>query len=732
MHSSLLKRRRWPWLAGLLLTGISVFLSLQSEPPQWLQRLDYLLYDVRFNAALDLRPAPASQHRIAIIDIDEASLAREGRWPWSRQRLAELVQRLAEAGAVVVAFDVVFPEPERNPVAEIRDRLALPPGQLPDDWLQRMDADQALADSLSAVDVVLGFFFLDDAAQVGQLPAPAYQLDPGRERPLVVIGKPGYAANLSVLQQQAAGGGFVTTFADTDGSVRRTPLLIRYGHELYPSLSLATVMTYLVAADAQLETAAVGSVDVIRRVTLTPPGARTDGVGQVIVPYRGGSKSFPYYPATAVLRNELPPAALEGAIVLIGTSALGLADLRTTPVGTQYPGVEVHANVVDGLLNGGFPYRPEWEAGATVLSLLLTGLVLSFWLPALGPLAAMLVSAGTAVLLVGGNFWLWTAHGLDLPLAALLLLTISLTTFTLGYGFLRENVSRRQLRGMFDQYVPPAHIERMMNDPEAYQFNGDSKELTVLFSDIRSFTSISESLSASQLKQLLNEYFTPITRVIFEHDGTIDKYVGDMVMAFWGAPLDDHQHAAHAVAAALAMQRETARLRDEFAARGWPAVHIGIGINTGVMNVGDMGSSYRRAYTVLGDAVNLGSRLESITKFYGVDILVSEHTCRQAPQFAYRFVDCIQVKGKEEPVAVYQPLGLASELSEAVRLELQVLEQAISAYRRTDWETAAGLFAQLQQQAPSRLYEVYAERIISLRGQELPAGWNGVYRHQEK
>ncbi len=732
MHSSLLKRRRWPWLVGLLLTGISVVLSLQSEPPQWLQRLDYLLYDVRFNAALDLRPAPVSQHRIAIIDIDETSLAREGRWPWSRQRLAELVQRLAEAGAVVVAFDVVFPEPERNPVAEIRDRLALPPGQLPDDWLQRMDADQALADSLSAVDVVLGFFFLDDAAQVGQLPAPAYQLDAGRERPLVVISKPGYAANLPVLQQQAAGGGFVTTFADTDGSVRRTPLLIRYGHELYPSLSLATVMTYLVAAETQLETAAVGSVDVIRRVTLTPPGARTDGVGQVIVPYRGGSKSFPYYPATAVLHNELPPAALEGAIVLIGTSALGLADLRTTPVGTQYPGVEVHANVVDGLLNGGFPYRPEWEAGATVLSLLLTGLVLSFWLPALGPLAAMLVSAGTAVLLVGGNFWLWTVHGLDLPLAALLLLTISLTTFTLGYGFLRENVSRRQLRGMFDQYVPPAHIERMMNDPEAYQFNGDSKELTVLFSDIRSFTSISESLSASQLKQLLNEYFTPITRVIFEHDGTIDKYVGDMVMAFWGAPLDDHQHAAHAVAAALAMQRETARLREVFAARGWPAVHIGIGINTGVMNVGDMGSSYRRAYTVLGDAVNLGSRLESITKFYGVDILVSEHTCRQAPQFAYRFVDCIQVKGKEEPVAVYQPLGLASELSEAVRLELQVLEQAISAYRSTDWEVAAGLFAQLQQQAPSRLYEVYAERITSLRGQELPAGWNGVYRHQEK
>ena len=732
MYSRLFKRRRWPWLAGLLLTTFSIVLSIQPTPPHWLQRLDYLLYDVRFNAALDLRSPAASAHNIVIVDIDEASLAREGRWPWSRQRLGELVQALAEAGAVVVAFDVVFPEPERNPVAEIRQRLGLAETALPDSWMQQMDADRAFAGTLTATDVVLGFFFLDDAVQVGQLPAPVSTLSNDSSRPLVVIRKPGFAANLPVLQEQAAAGGFVTTFADSDGSVRRTPLLIRYGDQLYPSLSLATVMTYLVAAEPVLETAAVGAVDVIRRVTVTPPGARTDGAGQVIVPYRGGSRSFPYFSAAEALRHELPSNALDGAIVLIGTSALGLADLRTTPVGTQYPGVEVHASVVDGLLNGGFPYRPEWEAGATVMSLLVTGLVLSFLLPALGPLAAMLVSTGTAAVLIGGNFMLWVVYGLDLPMAALLLLTASLTTFTLGYGFLRESVSRRQLRGMFDQYVPPAHIERMMNDPDAYRFNGESKELTVLFSDIRSFTSISESLTAAALKQLLNDYFTPVTRVIFEHEGTIDKYVGDMVMAFWGAPLEDPCHAEHAVAAALAMQEETARLRTEFAARGWPEVHIGIGINTGVMNVGDMGSSYRRAYTVLGDAVNLGSRLESLTKYYGVGILVSEHTRRQAPRFAYRFIDCIQVKGKEEPVSVYQPLGLESALDDATRQELQRLDQAISAYRSAHWDEAAALFAELMTRSPSHVYALYRERIESLRGQELPAGWNGVYRHQEK
>ncbi len=732
-----LSRKRLPILLGIVLTAYFILLSLQpgQSSGHWLNRLDFLLYDLRFNAALDWQPPGRGEQPVIIVDIDEKSLAEEGRWPWSRHKLADLVAALAQSGAVVVAFDVVFSEPERNPVDDIREHMTQSGAdwQPPREWRARVDADSHFARELPATDTVLGFFFLDEASvSVGRLPAPVYRLPAEAAKRSVIIAKPGYAANLPQLQEAAAGAGFVTTFADADGAIRRAPLIIRYGNDLYPSLALATVMAYLFDRQLQLETVALGEVDVLRYAGVGAQLARTDAAGRVIVPYKGPKRTFPYLSATDVLNGHTGTGVLEGAIVLIGTSALGLSDLRATPVGTQYPGVEVHANVIEALLNDDFPYRPEWEAGALLAQLLLFGMLLSFWLPRLGPLGSMLLSGLTLLLVISGNFYLWTYQHLDLPLAAVLLLVSSLTLLNLGYGFVSENVSRRQLKGMFDQYVPPAHIERMMNDPSAYQFAGESKELTVLFSDIRSFTNISEKLSAADLKALLNSYFTPITKVIFDNEGTIDKYVGDMVMAFWGAPLDDQQHASHAVQAALCMQCVTASLRDEFSARGWPAIEIGIGINTGPMNVGDMGSSYRRAYTVLGDAVNLGSRLESITKFYGVPILVGEQTQAQAPEFVYRYIDRIQVKGKNEPIRVYEPLGLANEIDDATQQELSLQQQATEHYFARRWDEAQQIFSELWQCQPRRLYQVYSERIEHLRQQELAEDWDGVFRHTEK
>jgi adenylate cyclase len=286
---------------------------------------------------------------------------------------------------------------------------------------------------------------------------------------------------------------------------------------------------------------------------------------------------------------------------------------------------------------------------------------------------------------------------------------------------------------MFNQYVPKAHIERMLGDPEAYQFTGDSKELTVLFADIRSFTSISEHLSAADLKTMLNQYFTPITKIIFDNDGTIDKYVGDMVMAFWGAPLEDEQHAHNGILAALEMQKATLGLSEEFVARGLPEIKIGVGLNTGTMNVGDMGSSYRRAYTVLGDAVNLGSRLESITKFYGVGILVGERTQELCPDIAFAFVDRIQVKGKEEAIAVYQPLGLKSDISSKKIDEIECFAKAYEYYKKQSWDEATEQLKNLRNRYPQcKIYQIYLERIDGLREQKLAQNWDGVFRHSRK
>jgi len=728
--------RRLPRLTGVALTFLIILLSLDPKGPgQWIQRFDYLFYDWRFAASLNIQPRAPGAQPIVIVDVDEKSLHAEGRWPWSRLKLAALLQRLAEQGAVVTAFDVVLSEPERNPVDELRARLGPQGGYVVDEkWRSQVDADTRLAQSLSAMDVVLGYFFLDETSvAVGSLPAPVYSLTAQERNRLVVTTRAGYAAPLVQLQAAAADSGFVTTLPDSDGAVRRSPLLIRYGNELYPSLALATLTTYLFDRVITLEKAGIGDVEVIRGVGTGSLYARTDAAGQVIVPFRGGRRSFPYLSATDVLNDKIPAGqSLEGAIVLIGTSAMGLGDLRAMPLGTQYPGVEVHANIIDAFLTDGFPYRPEWEAGATLTLLVVLGAMLALWLPSLGPLTSVFISGFTVALLIGGNFALWMYYQLDLPVAAAVILTIALTMLNLAWGFTRENRSRQQLKGMFDQYVPPAHIERMLKDPAAYQFAGESKELSVLFSDIRHFTSISEGLPAAELKQFLNSYFTPVTKVIFAHDGTIDKYVGDMVMAFWGAPLEDRLHAAKAVAAALEMQQATERLSREFRARGWPAVAIGIGINTGQMNVGDMGSSYRRAYTVLGDAVNLGSRLESLTKFYGVGILVSEFTRQQAYRYLFRFIDRIQVKGKEEAADVFEPLCLRADAGEELKAELAVYAQARDRYLQQDWAEASTQFERLCADYPAKIYRIYRERIGILQQENLSSGWDGVYRHTEK
>jgi adenylate cyclase len=736
---------------GILLSAYLIFLglSINSNDNHWLNRLDFLFYDTRFNASLSLSEqdgkhatpdkgdnTETEEHKIVILDIDEKSLANEGRWPWSRHKLAELVTELTEYGAIVVAFDVVFSEPERNPVNEVNQHLSASKidWKIPKFWLDIADGDKNFSRHIGDMDVVLGYFFQDQAnIQVGQLPAPGYTLTAGQKGGLVSITKSGYAANLAMLQQAAAGAGFVSTFADADGVIRRSPLVIRHGDSLYPSLSLATVMSYLFVNKLEIETLPLGDVEVMTSIAAGGQKARTDVNGQVIIPFRGQQHSFPYISVTDVLQKRVDATALEGAIVLVGTSAIGLADLRATPVGTQYPGVEVHANIIRSLLSGEFPYRPEWEAGLTLSILVFLGALLSLWLPKLGPVASVSLSLLTLTIIVSGNFYLWHVYRLDLPIASTVLLILTLTLLNLAYGYFRENASRRLLKGMFNQYVPQAHIERMLADPEAYQFTGDSKELTVLFADIRSFTTISEHLSAADLKSMLNQYFTPITKIIFDNEGTIDKYVGDMVMAFWGAPIEDANHAQHGIIAALEMQTVTRKISAEFMARGLPEIKIGVGLNSGVMNVGDMGSSYRRAYTVLGDAVNLGSRLESITKFYGAEILVGERTAELCPDITFAFVDRIQVKGKDDPIAVYQPLGLSSTVTEEQKDEIERFSIAYSEYLKQSWESALSQLEQLKRDFPdSSVYQIYIDRIQDLREQELTQDWDGVFRHTSK
>ena len=739
------------------------------------QRLEYLIYDQRLS--IMPKAVKAEDSRIVIVDLDERSLQAEGQYPWNRIKVGQLTEKLRDNGALVVGFDITFPEPDRD----IRDLLeAIDLSQFDPSFNETLEliepqinADQYFANVMqSGIDVVLSINFTQqNTAAYNELPASLVDIGAELADRVTVADMTGFTGNISILQDAALGNGSMNQRPDSDGIVRRVPLIVRYGTNLYPTLSLEMIRVYNFAENYELVTENYNGLEVVTAVRVGRGAGMfeipTDGTASVYVPYIGPSSEFtdepfPYISATDVLNDNLTDeeiSALGNSLVLVGTSANGLGDLRAMPLDQVYPGVEVHANMLNALLesvatvevasgeastesvfanfrpaeNIYFPYKPDWEAGALFFVFMIFGLSMAVAFPNMG--AASMAGTGIAltVFSVWANFQLWAVYKLDFALVMLLLLILLLTSINLIYGFLSESQTRKTIKGMFDQYVPPAHIDAMLENPDNYSFEGESKELSVLFSDIRSFTSISEVLSATQLKTLLNDFFTPITGIIFDHQGTVDKYVGDMVMAFWGAPIDDEFHRYNSIKAALVMLEKVEELKAEFHERGYPEVNVGVGINTGMMNVGDMGSTYRRSYTVLGDAVNLGSRLESLTKFYGIRLLVGEETVKGLDGFLFRLIDRVKVKGKEEAVNCYQPMCLSENVDEELQQRVDNYHEALDCYHNKNWDEAENkLKALLENEPETLLYKVYLERIETLRDTPLPEDWDGSFTHTSK
>lgn len=735
-----IKHHRYAILSGILISSLVIFLQFSSQPnvKQLLARFDGIFYDLRLRATLEDRHT--TDQPILIIDIDEKSLAAEGRWPWSREKIAVLVNKLANSGVAVVAFDVLFSEPERNPVDAISahfqdNNIAIPPYLA--EIKASLDADAMLSQSITATDVVLGLLFQDDnKISKGDLPESVIN---GSENvdltKLIRISFPHYESNIDILQSQTAGSGFINSTPDQDGFIRKAALVAEYQGNFYPSLALEAARLLTFTDTIELEIVDIGNdVKQIAGIKWGNDLIPTDAAGRVLIPFRGKRKSFPYLSATDVLHDNITDGVLEGAVVFVGTSAVGLSDLRATPVELGYPGVEVHANVFEGLLHPEIlPHQPDWWEAAIAIILVVLAIFCVLVFPAIGPLSLTITATSVMFLTTWFNFWLWQTHHISLMITTSLLLIFLVGIYNLGLGFFNENNQRKMIKGIFDQYVPPAHIDKMLADPSSVNLDGERKEMTVLFSDIRSFTSISESLTASELKSLLNKYFNPITKSIFDHKGTIDKYVGDMVMAFWGAPLNDLEHAQNALDAALDMQEITAKLRDEFKKIGLPEIYVGIGLNTGDMSVGDMGSEYRRAYTVLGDAVNLGARLESLTKFYGVECLVSESTKLHCPKHNFRFIDCVKVKGKNEPITIYEPLTEQQLQLPTYEEESAAYKAAYQHYLSQNWLEAKDDFSALSNNYNKRkIYQIYLSRIDTLEQQTFEDKWDGVYTHMEK
>ena len=709
------------------------------------QRVEALAFDARLRWTL---PEHEIDPMVVIVDIDEKSLSAEGQWPWPRARIAELVRTIEAAGAHSIIFDVTFPEPERNPVdlviAGAGERLDPAVLEVMDGEREALDGDLALATALSeaAIPTILGFTFtFADGASKGELP----------ESPVVYEGDPelttlrrmrAHIGNIPLLQQAATGSGFFTVVPDPDGVVRRVPTVVQYRGRLYPSLELEAMRHTLGAESFHVLSTLVGDRWEIERVVIGDPAddfslaIPTDASGQLIVPYRGPSPQFRYVSATDVLNGRIEPAdALQNSIVLVGPSAEGMKDLRSTPVQPAFAGVEIHANAIFALFtNANFPAPPVMALGVDIAILVAGALIAIVLFSRLTPAWMILVAFTLVGAVAASNFWLWSEKKLVLSLAAPVLTMITITFIQVNFRFLSEARSRRNLRDSFGQYVPATLVEQMYQDPDKdFGFEGESREMSVLFSDIRGFTDLSEKLDPQTLKQFLNAWFTPVTELIFRHQGTIDKYVGDMVMAFWGAPMRDTDHRQHAVETALDIVAMLPRMQQEFAARGWPPIDVGVGINSGQMNVGDMGSTFRRAYTVLGDSVNLGSRLEGLTKYYGVKLIVSEATAELTSGIVYRQLDRVQVKGKAEPINIHEAVCRDGEASDALREELRAHHVALQKYFAAEWDAAAREFGALSATHPERrCYALYLERIAELRATICSGAWDGVYKHTSK
>lgn len=743
--------RHWRRIAVTLLPLLFALLHVGGVLHlQVLERLESIIYDTRLRATM-----PGTMDtRITIVDIDERSLERIGQWPWGRDKMARFATELLDRQQVaVLGFDVVFAEPDGSSGLASLQRLAQGPLAASPSFSEQLarltpelDYDARFAQALQGRPVVLGYYFTSDrdGQARGVLPAPALPLSRLRGKPLQATSWQGHGSNVGVLAKAAPAAGFFNSITDTDGVVRSLPMLAEYQGQYYESLALAMLRVATGHADLHpLYAHSESDRDVLRGIALDQGQSRlllsVDPNLATLVPYRGpgdvSGGSYRYISASDVLEGRLPEGSLRRQLVLVGSTAPGLVDLRVTPVGRTYPGVEAHANMLSAFLDGTNVVQPADTVGFDVLQLLASGLLLALSLPLLSAGWAVSLSAAVFAGLVGMNLWLYQSHGLVMPLATALVMVVAAFTLNMVYGYFVESRTKRELAALFGTYVPPELVEEMLKEPERYSMDAANQELTVMFCDMRGFTALSEHMEPLQLQAMLNGVFSRLTHIIrSRRQGTIDKYMGDCVMAFWGAPVATPRHAELAVAAALEMAQAVALLNEEHHRQGLPQIGVGIGLNTGTMCVGDMGSDIRRSYTVIGDAVNLGSRLEGLSKTYGVTMVVSDTTRALAPGFIWQELDRVRVKGKAQAVTIYTPVGTEAEpLVPERQQRLATWQQCLTAYRAQEWDACTLLLRNLHAAEPGNiLYSLYAGRVEALRVLPFQPDWDGATQFDTK
>jgi adenylate cyclase len=730
----------------VILTTISLFFI----EPRFLSFMELKTLDLR---TLSRGVIPSGGETV-ILAIDEKSLSELGRWPWPRSTIARLTEKLKKQGAKVIGFDIVFAEPDENSslktVQGLLEDVKKSGGAKGDFYnileqrKKEADTDAILAESFGKVrNVTLGYFFHLSSREVGhlkdsQIAAAENAIATGRF-PMVKKSKDGddsamiqaYAVqpNLPVLSETAENCGYFNAFSDTDGVIRWSPLVIKFRNNYYASLSLSMLVQYLEWPMLVLNIAEYG----VKNISLDQLTIPTDEEGRLLLNYLGPARTFPHYSVADILTGRIPDDKIKDKIVLIGATATGVYDMRNTPFSPVYPGVEIHATIIDNILHQNFMIHSGWVRFIDLLVIIFAGLSIGTLLPRLKAVAGMAASGALVVTFIIINTYIFVQYNIWMnmiyPVLTMVFIYLGITV----YRYITEEREKKKIRGAFQYYLTASVVNEILKDPNKLKLGGDKKNLSVMFSDIRGFTSISEKLSPENLVQLLNKYLTAMTNIVFKYDGLLDKYIGDAVMAVFGAPLDQPDHARRACLTAIEMMTELRRLQIKWKAEGWPEIDIGIGINTGDMVVGNMGSEMRFDYTVMGDSVNLASRLEGTNKEYGTNIIISEFTYEVIKEdFFCRELDAVRVKGKKLPVRIFELLGEAKDKAQWQEFAA-IFQHALELYRGGKWDEAIAAFNRVlglkPDDFPSRLY---IERCESLKETPPEGEWDGVFTMTRK
>ncbi|MBF0339399.1 MAG: adenylate/guanylate cyclase domain-containing protein [Magnetococcales bacterium] len=730
-----------------LLTGLSVIVlftlhALRIYELPFLEKLEHLAYDSRVKIAM-----PGTQDtRIVIVDIDEKSLARVGRWPWGRHQMAVITENLFNHYRVLaLGFDLIFAERDESSGLQVLDRLAQGAMQNQPAFLLEynrmrpaLERDERFARSLRGRPVLLGFYFRplgeQNPTRFGALPDPVITLEELGQVNLPLVKASGFGANLPVLRNAAQNGGFLDNpLVDPDGVHRSLPLLQEFEGRIYQSLTLSLVRTILADPPVTLGIGpttrrSLRATSGLEWLGLGPHHIPVDEQAAILIPYRGPPGSFPYLSAVDILDKKINPALLNDAIVLVGSTAPGLMDLRVTPVHPVFPGVEIHANIISGMLDGTIKRRAPYYVWLEVGSFLVIGALMLLLAPRLSPVYGLYIACGLWIVIAWSNALFWRRGDMVIPMASPTILTLVLFFIHSSFGVVWISWRNSKRMRLFAQHLPAARLNQLHRSGDPLTTRVRKEELTVLLVNIRAFSLMAERLPSEELEQMVRVYLNRMTGIIHDHRGTLDRYMGDAIMAFWGAPGDNPHHAREALRCALEMLRVADELKDEFQTKGWPSLRISIGMNSGEMQVGDLGSDFRPAFTVAGEAVNQARRLETLTKRYGLSLVVGSGTCQALPEVIFRDLDRIRPRGMAEAVTIFSPEGFVNEVGADARTALDTYHQALACYRDQNWEEARQRFRLLLERDPEQsIYELYLARIRHLAQRPPGPGWDGVF-----